>query len=178
MKAVRPYPPEIILRFFQWYCKPNLKDHIEGDLIEVYRKRIQKNGKRNADIRFIIDVLKLIRPGIVRRPEGFKNLHNYSMYQTYFKIGWRNLRKHKGLTTINITGLAIGIATCLIIMLFVVDELSFDRYNEKADRIVRVVLKGKVNGEVIKEAVTPAPVAPTKATFSPCLISNEISRST
>jgi putative ABC transport system permease protein len=83
------------------------------------------------------------------------------MYKSYFKIGWRNLRKNKGLTTINITGLAIGIATCLIIMLFVVDELSFDRFNEKADRIVRVVLKGKVNGEVIKEAVTPAPVAPT-----------------
>ncbi len=55
----------------------------------------------------------------------------------------------------------MGIATCLTIMLFVVDELSFDRYNEKADRIIRIVLKGKVNGEVIKEAVTPAPVAST-----------------
>ena len=83
------------------------------------------------------------------------------MYKSYFKIGWRNLIKNKGLFSINIIGLSIGIATCLIIMLFVVDELSFDRYNEKADQIVRVVLKGKVNGEVIKEAVTQAPVAPT-----------------
>ena len=57
----------------------------------------------------------------------------------------------------------MGIATCLIIMLYVVDELSYDRYNEKSERIVRVVLKGKVNGEVIKEAVTPAPVGPTLA---------------
>src|SRR3990170_8751805 len=83
------------------------------------------------------------------------------MYRSYFKIGWRNLWKNKGLFAINITGLAIGIATCLIIMLFVVDELSYDRYNEKADRVIRIVLKGKVNGEVIKEAVTPAPVAST-----------------
>ncbi|MGB4973927.1 MAG: ABC transporter permease [Cyclobacteriaceae bacterium] len=83
------------------------------------------------------------------------------MYRSYFKIGWRNLVKNKGLFAINITGLAMGIATCLIIMLFVVDELSYDRYNEKADRMVRIVLKGKFNGEVIKEAVTPAPVAPT-----------------
>lgn len=82
------------------------------------------------------------------------------MYKSYFKVGWRNLVKNKSLFAINITGLAMGIATCLIIMLFVVDELSFDRYNEKADQIVRVVLKGKVNGEIIKEAVTPAPVAP------------------
>ena len=83
------------------------------------------------------------------------------MYRSYFKMGWRNLSKNKGLFAINITGLAMGIATCVIIMLFVVDELSYDRYNEKADRIVRVVLKGKVNGEIIKEAVTPAPVALT-----------------
>jgi putative ABC transport system permease protein len=83
------------------------------------------------------------------------------MYKSYFKIGWRNLLKNKALFAINITGLAFGIATCLVIMLFVVDELSFDRYNEKADQIVRVVLKGKVNGEIIKEAVTPAPVAST-----------------
>jgi putative ABC transport system permease protein len=69
------------------------------------------------------------------------------MYKSYFKIGWRNLLKNKGLFAINISGLALGIATCLMIMMFVVDELSFDRYNKKADQIVRVVLKGKVNGE-------------------------------
>ncbi|MEJ0054901.1 MAG: ABC transporter permease [Bacteroidota bacterium] len=83
------------------------------------------------------------------------------MFKSYFKIGWRNLLKNKGLFAINVTGLALGIATCLIIMLFVIDELSYDRYNEKAGQIVRVVLKGKMNGEIIKEAVTPAPVGPT-----------------
>jgi putative ABC transport system permease protein len=83
------------------------------------------------------------------------------MYRSYFKIGWRNLVKNKGLFAINITGLALGIATCLTIMLFVVDELSFDHYNQRADRIIRIILKGKVNGEIIKEAVTPAPVAST-----------------
>ena len=83
------------------------------------------------------------------------------MYRNYFRMGWRTLLKNKRLFAINITGLAMGISTCLIIMLFVVDELGYDRYNEKADHIVRVVLKGKVNGEIIKEAVTPAPVAST-----------------
>lgn len=88
------------------------------------------------------------------------------MYRSYFKMGWRNLLKNRSLFIINLTGLALGIGTCLIIMMFVLDELSYDRYNEKADRIIRIVLKGKVNGEVIKEAVTPAPVASTlKAEF-------------
>ncbi|MDH4090257.1 MAG: ABC transporter permease [Cyclobacteriaceae bacterium] len=83
------------------------------------------------------------------------------MYSSYFKIGWRSLWKNKGHFAINTAGLALGIATCLIISMFIADELSYDRYNEKADNIVRVVLKGSVNGETIKEAVTPAPVGPT-----------------
>lgn len=83
------------------------------------------------------------------------------MFKSYLKIGWRNLLKNKSLFTINVTGLALGIATCLVIMLFVADELSFDRFHTKADRIIRIVLKGKVNGEIIKESVTPAPVGPT-----------------
>jgi putative ABC transport system permease protein len=77
------------------------------------------------------------------------------------KIGWRHIAKHKSLFAINTIGLAIGLATCLIIILFIADELSYDRYNEKANQIVRVVLKGNINGEIVKEAVTQAPVAYT-----------------
>ena len=81
------------------------------------------------------------------------------MFRNYFKIAWRNLLKNKGLFSINIIGLAIGITSCLIIMLFVVDELSYDRFNEKSNEIFRVVFNASVNGEQIKEAVVMPPVA-------------------
>ena len=154
-------PPKLFLRFFRWYCHPKLLKYIEGDLMELYNERVEESGKRKADLKFIIDIVLLFRPGIIRPGEEQSNLNQYDMFKSYLKIGWRNSVKNKGLFAINTAGLSIGIATCLIIMLFVVDELSFDRYNEKADRIVRVVLRGKVNGEIIKEAVTPAPVAST-----------------
>ncbi len=83
------------------------------------------------------------------------------MFNNHIKIAWRTLLKHKGLFAINILGLSIGIAAALIIFLFVSDEWSYDRFHEKSDQIVRVVLKGKMNGELIKEAVTPGPVAST-----------------
>src|ERR1019366_6666315 len=83
------------------------------------------------------------------------------MLINYFKIAWRNLVKNKAFTAINIAGMAIGIATCLIIMLFVQDEFSYDRFNEKADQIVRVVFRGTMNGEKMKESSVMAPVAPT-----------------
>ncbi|CAN5467271.1 ABC transporter permease [soil metagenome] len=84
----------------------------------------------------------------------------------YFKIALRNLWKNKGFTAINIIGLAIGIATCLVIMLYVQNELSFDRFNKKADRIVRVYFQGKMQGGNIKESTVMPPVAQTlKADF-------------
>ena len=61
------------------------------------------------------------------------------MFQNYFKIALRNLLKHKGYSLINITGLSIGLACCMLIVLYVKDELQYDRFNEKADRIYRVV---------------------------------------
>ncbi|MBL7875996.1 MAG: ABC transporter permease, partial [Cyclobacteriaceae bacterium] len=161
MKKEKHTPPKLFHNFFRWFCHPKLRDSIEGDLMELYDERKVKSGKKKADVRFIIDVVLLFRPSIIKPTEGYQQLNTYGMYKSYFKIGWRNLVKNKGLFAINILGLAMGIATCLMIMMFVVDELSYDRYNEKADQMVRIVLKGKVNGEVIKEAVTAAPVAAT-----------------
>jgi putative ABC transport system permease protein len=63
------------------------------------------------------------------------------MIQNYLKIAWRNLLKHKSFSLINILGLAIGIAACMIIFLYVHDELTFDLYNVKADRIARVTTR-------------------------------------
>jgi len=60
------------------------------------------------------------------------------MLRNYFKIAFRNLWKNKGYSAINIFGLAIGLATCLLITLYVTDELSYDRFNTNADRIYRI----------------------------------------
>src|SRR5258706_13802052 len=81
------------------------------------------------------------------------------MIKNYFKIAWRNLLKNKAFSFINILGLSIGIAVCFIIMLFVQDELSYDRFNKKADRIVRVVFKASINGGKINESNVMPPVA-------------------
>ncbi len=81
------------------------------------------------------------------------------MIRNYFKIAWRNLKKNKAFSFINIAGLAIGIAVCFVIMLFVQDELSYDRFNANADRIVRVVFKASINGGKINESHIMPPVA-------------------
>jgi putative ABC transport system permease protein len=81
------------------------------------------------------------------------------MLKNNIKIAIRNLRQQKLNGFINIIGLAVGLATCLLILLYVGHELSFDRFNEKADRIVRVCFQGDVQGEKMREATVMAPVA-------------------
>lgn len=81
------------------------------------------------------------------------------MFKNYLKTAWRNLMKHKTFSFINIAGLSIGITICFIIMLFVQDELSYDRFNTNADRIVRVVFKADINGGKINESNVMPPVA-------------------
>lgn len=83
------------------------------------------------------------------------------MLQNYIKIAWRTLIRNRAFATINIVGLALGIATCLLILLFVQNELSYDRFNEKADRIVRVIFRGSVQGEKMNEAHVMPPTAQT-----------------
>lgn len=131
-------PPRLFLRFFQWYCHPKLKDHIEGDLIEVYNERLRTIGKSQADRKFIIDVLFLFRPGIIRPVEAYKNINAYSMYKSYLKIAWRNILKTKGYSVINIGGLAIGMTVAMFIGLWIYDELSFNKYHGNYDDIAQV----------------------------------------
>ena len=61
------------------------------------------------------------------------------MIKNYFKIAWRNLIRQKGYTIINLLGLAIGLTSCLLISYYVIDELSYDKYHKKGDRIYRIV---------------------------------------
>jgi ABC-type antimicrobial peptide transport system permease subunit len=140
-------PPRFFLRFFRWYCCPKLVDHIEGDLVEVYGERLKKLGKRKATIKFIVDVILLFRPGIVKLNRGNKNLNTYGMYKSYFKIGWRSLIKNKGYSSINIIGLASGMAVAMLIGLWVYDELTFNTYFKNYDRIAQVTKAGNWEGK-------------------------------
>jgi putative ABC transport system permease protein len=152
-------PPSMFLRFFRWYCHPRLRDHIEGDLMEEYNERIREFGKRNASVRFMVDVLLLFRPGIVRPLFIQRNLNTYGMYKSYFKIGWRNLLKDKGNSVINIGGLALGISVALMIGLWVYDEIHFNEYHSKHARIARVLRNGTLNNETHTSNYQPLPLA-------------------
>ncbi|SDB48845.1 putative ABC transport system permease protein [Flavobacteriaceae bacterium MAR_2010_188] len=83
------------------------------------------------------------------------------MFRNYFKIAVRNLLRHKGYTTIKILGLSVGVMCCILIMLFVNSEWSYDKFHTKADRLFRVWQDEKYEDQRFVNSITPLIMAPT-----------------
>ena len=82
------------------------------------------------------------------------------MIKNFFKIAIRNILRHKGFTFINVTGLAVGLAASLLILLWVQDEFSFEKFNDNAESIYRVEEDQFYSGARYHVTVTPVPAGP------------------
>jgi putative ABC transport system permease protein len=89
------------------------------------------------------------------------------MFKNYLKIALRYLVRYKTYTAINVLGLAVGITCCILIMLFVRSEFSYDRFNSKANRIYRVWQDEKFQGQEFKNTATSIPMGPAMQTSFP-----------
>jgi putative ABC transport system permease protein len=101
------------------------------------------------------------------RPPGETPRFMPALVGNYFKIALRKLRKQRAHSFINIAGLAIGLAACLLILLWVKDELSYDRYHEKANRLYRLAYYEEIGGTSSELAVAPFASAPAFAAEIP-----------
>ena len=81
------------------------------------------------------------------------------MFRNYFTIALRHLNRQKGYSLINVMSLALGIACCILILLFIRDELSYDRFHDKADRIYRVTAEHRQRDQVVRNADVLIPTA-------------------
>ncbi|MCK4417204.1 MAG: ABC transporter permease, partial [Candidatus Latescibacteria bacterium] len=93
------------------------------------------------------------------------------MFKNYLTIAVRNLVRHKVHSLINLSGLAIGMACCILIMLYVQYEFSYDRYHENVQQIYRVIGEGKIGDEISQGAQMPGPLAPALLNDFPEIIS-------
>jgi len=154
------------LKVLEFFLKQviSFEDHenLSGDFEEMYDRISHKNGTFMAFSWYVFQIIKLV-------PSYFRNYTYWSltMLKNYLKIAFRNIKKSKTYSFINILGLAIGVACCILILFYIMDEVSFDSYHENADRIFRVVDSGDAPGGMSFDlALTSAPFAPTmKADF-------------
>jgi len=107
-----------------------------GDFREEYLEVYQSSGSFKANLWYWKQIAKSI-PGFIRN----KSHWSIVMIHNYLKITLRNIKRHKGYSFINIAGLSVGLTCCILILLYVKYEFSYDRYHENANNIYRVVMK-------------------------------------
>lgn len=141
------------------FCQSDLLEDVEGDLSELFEERLQVS-KFNAKARYWIDVLFLFRPGIIKNLELNKRLINTGMLRNFLKVAVRNAMRYKGFTALNLLGLLVGIASSLLILLWIQDEVTIDRFHENGDCIYQVFRNMKqADGEVSTTFSIPKPMA-------------------
>jgi putative ABC transport system permease protein len=157
-QSSKSHPPKWANRFLEWYCRPELLEEIQGDIHEVFDKRHQTRGISAARRGFVWDVLRSFRLSTIKNKTI--NLSS-AMFKNHFKVTIRHLLRQKFYTTIKVAGFALGLACCLLILIFIRHELSFDKYYSDADRIYRVLVDYHAGGEEGMHTITTTPLAKT-----------------
>lgn len=148
------------LGFLRWFCPAHLLEEIEGDLFQRYERDAARFGGPGARRRFLWNTIRFFRPGIILRNKlsmQFKNV----MMRNYLKVAVRNTVRSKGFSVINVAGLAMGITCTVLIMLWVKNELSYDRFHPDIDRLYEAWNRDTFDENVACWPITPRVLAPT-----------------
>ncbi len=154
----RVHPPKILVYVLERIILPQDRESLPGDFEEMYHYVADESGVIRAFCWYLFQIIKLI-------PSFITNsiLWSIIMFKNYLTIAFRNIKKYKGYSFINIAGLAIGMACFILMVLYVINEFSFDRFHAKYNRICRVIRKyeGLWGHSESLIGGTPAPLAPT-----------------
>ncbi len=126
------------MRAIQLFFKDRYIEQIEGDLLELF-------SRRPSRLRFTWNTLRFFRLRYLKGLDDYQHLTTLAMVKNYLKVAFRTLLNQKTYSTINIFGLAIGLASCLLITIYVNHERSYDKFYPDSDNLFRV-LNGRNGG--------------------------------
>lgn len=155
-------PPKWMVGFIEGICPDHLIDEVEGDFLENYvymcRKKGEGYAKRKAFIFIILSLPKLLYQ------KKYNNSITLDMLRNYLKIAFRNLVKNFGFSAINISGLAIGLASCFLIALYIQFEIGYESFHENKEDIYRYIPRSESqDGNLRMQTWTPPGFAPAMA---------------
>lgn len=150
-------PPRAFVRLLKTFCNDHLAEAVLGDLEELHQRRLESGmGKTKAHALFALNVITFLQPFAIRK-QTYAPINNMAMLKNYVKIAWRNMNRQGMYSGITIGGFALGLATCLLIYLYIRDEMSYDKSNATGDRTYRI-FNEVAKGDVERWIAMPAPV--------------------
>jgi putative ABC transport system permease protein len=154
MMPISSKPPGWIELLLKAFCPKDKHREILGDFEELYNAKIAKSGKLKASLWYFLMIFQLIRS------ESELSIYwSFAMFRNYTTIAFRNLKRQKAYSIINISGLALGLSVFLILSVWVLHELSYDRFHEKTPLIFRVNEIRHFPDDVQYSSRTPGPLS-------------------
>lgn len=157
-------PPKWAHRLLRWYCPYVLLEEIEGDLLESFEYNLKKKGLWQAKLFFVIDVIRFFNPTTFKKARSIQSQYlvhsvNYGlMFKSHLKSAIRGLLKNRFYSISNILGLSVSMACCLLMLLYLHNEWTYDQHNDQPKEIFRVVFDNyDAQGSF---ATTPLPIGP------------------
>lgn len=166
MESARDAIPNFALRMLRWFCPQHLLEEIEGDLMERFHRDLRRTAGeterviiRRARRRFYWNVIRYFRPGILFRNQFFFPLNDLLMFSNYMKTAFRVMYRNAGFSALNLAGLTIGIASALLLFVWVHYEFSFDQFHANKGRLYMAWNRMNVEGDMVCSRSTPRPLA-------------------
>jgi putative ABC transport system permease protein len=130
--------PKFPFSLLELFCPSEILEGVEGDLQEQFESDQKVHGYKKARRKLFWNVMRFFRPGIILRNKINLSVTSTSMIKSYFTISFRYLLKNRTFSAINILGLALGMASALLIYEYVTFETSYDRFHHEPENIYRV----------------------------------------
>ncbi len=132
-------PPKWAIKFLHWYCNPDLIEEIEGDIYEIYDRNVKNGTIKKAKINFVWNVIRFFRySNIIRSNSIFRNMNQLTLFKSYLKIGFRNIKKHWVTSLINVFGLSIAIGLAVTVFIFLDVQFNWDKFHANSERIYQI----------------------------------------
>jgi putative ABC transport system permease protein len=150
-------PPKLPRKILGLFLRDDIAEEVTGDLEEKFHIILKTKSHFKASLNYWYQVMQYARPFAIKK---YRPLHfnSSTMFKSYVKFGWRNLAKNKTYSSINIVGLAVGLACCIAIGLYIVDEYSYDRFHSRYKDIYRVINQQKMGDDYFTIASTAGPL--------------------
>ena len=152
------HPPKWPLRLLRFFVKKEYLEEIEGDMEEIFNENAELFSVRKAKRLYAWEILKLMRPNLIKNLEFFQHINQLPMFKNYFKVSVRGLMKNPLNSFINIVGLSAAIGICIFAYAFARWTISTDQFHEHKNSVYLTTFFADRDGTSQQYGRTPRPL--------------------
>ncbi len=151
-------PPKWPVKFLRFFIRKEYLEEIEGDMEELFFDNAERLSLGKAKRMYTWEMLKLLRPILIKNVNGFQRINEYSMFKNYFKTSFRSLMKNPMSSFINVFGLSVAIGICLLVYTFLEYDRSIDKFHEHKNEVYLATFYADRDGTLQRYGTSPRPL--------------------